>query len=607
MKLEYIPLDKLSVSKANMRDGRKPPDISDLLPTVRARGILQSLIVRPNCTVGCYEIVAGRRRFHAALAVAEESGHAEPVPCAILDDGDDATALEASLIENIARLDPDEVNQWETFTRLIKEGRTPDDIATTFGLPELTVRRVLALGNLLPRIRALYARDEIDRVTVRHLTMASKRQQQDWLACWDDPERHAPIGHGLKPWLFGGQSIPARNALFGVETSGVATVADLFGEDVYFSDIAAFWTAQNAAIDQRRDAYLADGWGQVVVVPPTEHFHTWEYDKTPKRKGGRVYIDVRANGEVSVHEGYVSRQEASRAAKAQAIGRDKPARPEVTAAMQTYLDLHRHAATRAALTAFPQAALRLLVAHVIAGSHLVRVQPEPQACRDDATRESVENSLGEAAFDEQRRAVLALLDFGEDEPTMIGAGRYLDAPDLFVRLLALSDDQVLQVVAVVIGECLASGSDAVAAVGVWIGVPMADYWQADAAFFDLLRDKEVLVAMVGEVAGETVASANKSEKGKTLKTIIANHLDGAEGRPKVDGWVPKWMAFPPEAYTERGGVGTVAAHARLTWTRDEHAPEPVAPNATGLSPEPDEDRDDGGDDGGFVAPEALAA
>ena len=79
---QFIALDKLSVSPANMRHGRHDPDISDLLPTVRARGILQSLIVRPTDVVDCFEILAGRRRFHAARAVAAESGVADPVPSA---------------------------------------------------------------------------------------------------------------------------------------------------------------------------------------------------------------------------------------------------------------------------------------------------------------------------------------------------------------------------------------------------------------------------------------------------------------------------------------------------------------------------------------------
>lgn len=41
MKLDFIALDKLVVSKANMRYSKKAPDLGDLLPTVRKRGILQ--------------------------------------------------------------------------------------------------------------------------------------------------------------------------------------------------------------------------------------------------------------------------------------------------------------------------------------------------------------------------------------------------------------------------------------------------------------------------------------------------------------------------------------------------------------------------------------
>src|SRR3546814_17573020 len=113
-----------------------------------------------------------------------------------------------------SRCDADEVTQWETFTRLVKEGRDVADIAATFGLPDLTIARVLALGNLLPRVRSLYASEKIDRATVRHLTLASKSQQRAWLALFDDPDAYVPTGHQLKAWLFGGQSIAARFALF---------------------------------------------------------------------------------------------------------------------------------------------------------------------------------------------------------------------------------------------------------------------------------------------------------------------------------------------------------------------------------------------------------
>ncbi|MET3711752.1 ParB/RepB/Spo0J family partition protein [Sphingomonas trueperi] len=162
--------------------------MADLLPTVRKRGIIQTLLVRPAAEAGQFEIVAGARRFHAARIVAAETGEPEPLPYRILADTDDAAAIEASMIENLSRLDADEVTQWETFTRLVRQGRDVADIAATFGLPDLTVARVLALGNLLPRIRQLYAAGKIDRTTIRHLTLASKHQQRSWLALFDDPE-----------------------------------------------------------------------------------------------------------------------------------------------------------------------------------------------------------------------------------------------------------------------------------------------------------------------------------------------------------------------------------------------------------------------------------
>jgi len=580
MKLEFIALDKLSVSTANMRHAKKAPDVTDLLPTVRKRGVIVPLLVRPNGDASGFEIVAGARRFHAARIVAEEAAEQPEVtllPCAVLEAGDDAGALEASLIENVARLDPDEVTQWEQFTRLVREGRAPEDIGATFGMPDAGVRRILALGNLLPRIRDLYRAEKIDRATIRHLTMASKRQQKDWLGLFDDADKRAPTGHQVKAWLFGGTSIAATHALFDVAQSGLVTVADLFGEDRYFADVGAFWTAQNAAIEERRAEYLAAGWSDAIVVPVGEYFQSWEYEKAPKRKGGRVYIDVRASGEVTFHEGYVSRKDARRAERG-AVGESaKPARPEITSTMQTYVDLHRHAAVRAVLTGHGGVALRLLLAHVIAGSPLFRAHADPQAARSEPLRESLAGCRAEAVFAEKRRAVLALLGFDPDSATVIGSrfgtaesGDRLSA--IFLRLLNLPEPALLDIVCVVIGEALESGSAAVETVGVHLGVAMADWWQADAVFFDLIRDREVLTAMVGETAGKAVADANAGGKTQAMKTIIADCLAGANGRARVDHWVPRWMAFPPSAYTARGGVGTVSAAARAR-------PAPVASQA----------------------------
>src|SRR3546814_14322482 len=110
-----------------MRNARKAPCVCVKCPTVRKRGVIVPVLVRPNGTPETFEIVAGARRFTAASIVADErraeGQDIDPMPCAILAASDDADAIEASLIENIARLDAAEVTRWETFTRLVKIGR----------------------------------------------------------------------------------------------------------------------------------------------------------------------------------------------------------------------------------------------------------------------------------------------------------------------------------------------------------------------------------------------------------------------------------------------------------------------------------------------------
>lgn len=563
MKLEFLDLGKLSISKANMRYAKKAPDVSDILPTVRKRGILVPLLVRPIGDDGEHEVIAGIRRMTCAQIVTAETGYAEPLPCAILEEGDDADAIEASLIENVARRDADDVTQWASFARLVREGRNIAEISETFGLPELGVKRILALGNLMPRIRTLYSQDEIRYATVQQLTLATKSQQRAWLALYDEDPHRCPTGQQLKAWLFGGGAIKAEHALFDVEASGLCVVADLFGDDRYFADSDAFWARQNAEIDARREAWLDEGWSDVVLFGSGERFQPWEYRKATKRKGGRIYVDIRESGEVVFHEGYVTSKEAARLDKGEAIDTaPKAPRPELTTRMTTYVDLHRHAAVRATLTGEPMIALRMMVAHAVAGSPLWRVSTEPQMAKDDDVRESVEVSRAETVFDEKRRDVLALLGFSAEEASVIGGGDE-GAAVLFQRIAGLTPDELLAIVAIVMGESLAAGGAAVEALGAELGVDMAAWWEADEAFFEGLRDKEVLGAIVAEVAGPETALANGKEKGAVLKGIVRDHLAGANGRAKVEGWVPKWMAFPPAAYTERGGVGTVTAYAKV--------------------------------------------
>jgi hypothetical protein len=199
-------------------------------------------------------------------------------------------------------------------------------------------------------------------------------------------------GHGL----FGGE-IKTDVALFSVETYTGEIVTDLFGEGGLFADTEQFWTLQNAAIAEKREAMIAAGWDDVIVIDAGDHFHSWDHVHTTKKEGGRIYVETRANGEVNFHEGFIAAKEYQKRQRKLACGDDtegqsENVRPELTNAAQNFVELHRHAAVRHALLSQPQLALRLMVAHAIGGSALFQTRPEPQKADKDATAESIAKS-----------------------------------------------------------------------------------------------------------------------------------------------------------------------------------------------------------------------
>jgi len=434
--------------------------------------------------------------------------------------------------------------------------------------------------------------------TVRALTLATKTQQKEWLAMLDDPERRAPTGAQLKTWLFGGASIPTQHALFSVDDYPGQIIADLFGEDRYFTDPNLFWTYQNQALAARREALLAEGWTAVEVLETGQSFESWKHERVSKAKGGKVFLAVSARGEVTAHEGWLTAREARRAQAAAARQVSGAAggaggeasltaeRAEVTRVQQSYIDLHRLAAVRAVLTDHAGVALRLLVAHAVAGSPLWRVEVDPRRAGNEAVSASLEVAPAEATFRAKRAAAAALLGL-EADGGLVGRRREGGAAAIFAKLLSLSEADVLAVAAVVMGETLAAGSAEVEAAGLHLKVDMAALWSPDQAFFDLIRDREAVNAMLREVGGKKVADGNLAEKVKTQKAILRDFLEGTGDRPKVAKWTPKWLTFPALAYTRRPFATAQKSKAVAPLLRRVRAPgEPVAAPGMALAADP---------------------
>ena len=537
-------------------------DVSDLVASIRSLGVIQPLLVRPNCEG--FEVVAGQRRLLACQALEQETGKAEPVPCAILDTGDDAAAIEASLAENIARLPMDELDQYEAFSALKAGGQSVDDIAAHFGITERLVKQRLAIANLYDPILNAYRNDELDAPTLRALTMATKTRQKAWFKLFRDPENEAPTGRWLKAWLFGGSEIPISSALFPIEDYNGNIVSDLFGEDQYFDDPVKFHKLQLEAIIHKQAAYLDDGWGDVIIMNTGDHWSSWDKVKRGKTEGGKVYISCSANGEVGFHEGWLPEKEARRRDKTQAKanGEDKAQatdRPELTKAAMTYLALHRHNAVRMELLKHPQIALRLMAAHCIAGSGLWNVDPEMQYTnRNQAITDSLEASKAQLAFDKERQAVRDLLTFKDKEGCLVKPRfKTEDICTVFAHLLDLPDKDVLRILTFIMAETLQADTAVIEALGHMLNVDMDDWWTPDDTFFELLRDKPMINTMLAEIGGKATATGNITATAKVQKSVIKACLAGTGGRKKVKAWKPRYMRFPMQAYTKRKGLPAI--------------------------------------------------
>ena len=609
-------------------------------------------------TASRYEIVAGQRRYHALCKLAVD-GIADPVPCMVMEDGEDAKAVEASLSENIARLPMDEIDQYKAFSALQKTGLDIPEIASRYGVTERLVGQRLAIATIMQPILNAYRREEIGADTLRAMTMATPRQQKAWWKLFRDEEAYAPQGRALREWLLGGAQIPVTNALFDPEAYGGAIISDLFGEDSFFADPDQFWSLQMAAIAEKRDTYLANGWSDVIVQEPGEWFRNWDYRKLPKSKGGKVIVSLTKDGEATFHEGYVTEKEAKALEKAlekKARAKDDNrtnaltgaggGKSELTKAMRNYLGLHKHGAVRTELLAHPGIALRLTVAHLIAGSSLWNVKADPRKADSPAIHDSIASSEAERGFAEERARIRLLLGMGtegEDESGEIGesgevvengkvepddsgddaepfdgvsceadghddevdgseeadeaeadpdrdddidpddseadeaddngwnedddgdygedtepaaaiiprAGDWHSRPtigDLFEALIQMKDSTVHRVLAFAMAETLEAHSGTVEALGMLFGTDMRNWWSPDQTFFDLLRDKQAINAILREVAGDMTADAHTASTAKVQKGIIADCLTGANGRAKAENWLPRYMAFPEGAY-----------------------------------------------------------
>lgn len=141
-RVEKIEVKQLSPNPFQPRKKFSGSKMEELVNSLREKGIIQPILVRPKGEI--YEIIAGERRWRAA----QEVGMTE-VPVIVRRDIDDANSLEISLIENIQREELNPVEEAVAYKELINKFEyTLDKVGQMMGKDKTTISNSLRILTL---------------------------------------------------------------------------------------------------------------------------------------------------------------------------------------------------------------------------------------------------------------------------------------------------------------------------------------------------------------------------------------------------------------------------------------------------------------------------
>ena len=169
--LAQLPVASLRPGKYQPRTRMDEASLAELAESIRARGVIQPIVVRP-VSDSQYEILAGERRWRAA-----KIANLERIPAVIREVPDEA-ALGIGLIENIQREDLNPIEEAAGLKRLIDEFKlTHEEVARAIGRSRTGVTNLLRLLELAAAVQALVQDGAIDMGHARALLAVSKARQ----------------------------------------------------------------------------------------------------------------------------------------------------------------------------------------------------------------------------------------------------------------------------------------------------------------------------------------------------------------------------------------------------------------------------------------------
>ena len=145
-----LPVDFIIANRANPRRSFDAEQLEELTNSIREKGVMSPLLVRPTDDPNIFELIAGERRWRAA----QKAGlHDVPV---IVREVDDKEALELAIIENVQRADLNPLEEALGYGQLIEQfDYTQQDLAQVIGKSRSHVANTLRLLKLPEDVRGM--------------------------------------------------------------------------------------------------------------------------------------------------------------------------------------------------------------------------------------------------------------------------------------------------------------------------------------------------------------------------------------------------------------------------------------------------------------------
>ena len=147
--VRIVPVDRIDSNPQQPRLAFNQETLDELTASIREHGVLQPILVRPMGQ-NRYQLVAGERRWRAS----KQAG-LETIP-ALIEEIDDDTALEISIIENLQREDISPLDEAAMYDRMVREhGYSIRKLADKLGKDKGYLENRLRLADAPPEIREL--------------------------------------------------------------------------------------------------------------------------------------------------------------------------------------------------------------------------------------------------------------------------------------------------------------------------------------------------------------------------------------------------------------------------------------------------------------------